>query len=404
MTLAFAGEWGSEGMSTISVNLFESWVNQYHSWVDLKNYLSSEEVSIREFESSPYAIIRYVKGKTDFEKHPEFVWVRSIVWNTQTNRPVCVAPRKANSGSPPVGKKLSVQTFVDGPMINVFATRDASGTINYHCCSRSQLDATGTFYSSKSFQTLFMEALQERKILSLEELFTGMNPLTDDYPSYFVSFVLQHPEHRVVERLHKPALHLVQCGMVSKEGNVTISSQCPFLQSMCIAELEKKEFADEKEITQFLREQAYQRGWTWQGLVFKDEEGNRWRLRTSTYTMLRALRGSEASSELRFLRLRSEGRISDYLKHYHEDKQIFWNFEQKLRKETRAAYDGYIEVHKAHTKKLGDLENPIRTAVYLLHSHYLKDLRPQGQSVVLGTAIELINSMPHWQQAQFLKC
>jgi hypothetical protein len=73
-----------------------------------------------------------------------------------------------------------------------------------------------------------------------------------------------------------------------------------------------------------------------------------------------------------------------------------------LRKETRAVYDAYVEVHKAHAKKLGDLENPIRTAVYLLHSHYLKDLRPQGQHVSLATAIELVNSMPHWQQAQFL--
>ncbi len=390
-------------MSTISVNLFESWVNQYHSWFDLKKFLSSEEVSIREFESSPYAIIRYVKGKTDFEKHPEFVWIRSVVWNTVTNRPVCVAPRKATSGSPPFSKQLTVENFVDGPMINVFATMDGSGNVEYRCCSRSQLDATGTFYSSKSFQTLFMEALQERNILGLQELFNGMNPLGIDNPSYFASFVLQHPEHRVVERVRKPTLHLVQCGIVSKEGKVTISSQCPFLQQLCLTPLLQTQFADEKEMTQYLREQAYQRGWTWQGLVFKDEEGNRWRLRTSTYTMLRALRGSEASSELRFLRLRSEGKVSEYLKHYYEDKQTFWNFEQKLRKETRAAYDAYIEVHKAHQKKLGDLENPIRTAVYLLHSHYLKDLRPQNQSVVLGTAIELINSMPHWQQAQFLK-
>jgi hypothetical protein len=390
----------------MSVNIFQSWANQYPSWEALKNYLTSEDVgvSIREFTDAPsYAILRYVKGKTNFESHPELVWARSVVWNKDTHRPVCVAPRKANQGLPPLNTKLSVETFVDGVMVNVFATRSVSGDISFHTTTRSQLNADGFFYSSKSFLVLFMEALKQRNIHSVNELFHKDILPSEEVPSVFLSFVLQHPEHRVVERVRTPVAYLVQHGGVRADGSVEFYPKHPVLSGWYLSELINREFPTEKDIYQYLREQAYQRGWTWQGLVFKDEEGNRWRLRTSTYSLLRSLRGSEASPELRFLRLRSEGKMSDYLKHYHEDRQVFWNFEQKLRKETRAAYDAYIDVHKAHAKKLGDLENPIRTAVYLLHSHYLKDLRPQNQSVVLATAIELINSMPHWQQAQFLK-
>ena len=390
----------------MSVSVFQSWANQYPTWEALKTFLTSEDVgvSVREFSDSPsYAILRYVKGKTNFEKYPELVWARSVVWNKDTHRPLCVAPRKANSGLPPLTTKLSVETFVDGVMVNVFATRNPTGDISFHTATRSQLNADGFFYSSKSFLVLFMEALQQRRIHSVSDLFPKETLPTEAVPSVFLSFVLQHPEHRVVERVRSPIAYLVQHGGVHTDGRVEFYAKHPAFQAWHLSDIANREFSAEKDIYQYLREQAYQRGWTWQGLVFRDEEGNRWRLRTSTYSLLRSLRGSEASPELRFLRLRSEGKMSDYLKHYHEDRQMFWNFEQKLRKETRAAYDAYIEVHKAHAKKLGDLENPIRTAVYLLHSHYLKDLRPQNQSVVLATAIELINSMPYWQQAQFLK-
>ncbi len=386
--------------------MFKNWVNTYSSWAELKAYLQQEDVgvSVREFDSSPYAIVRYVKRKTNFEKVPELVWARSVVWDTQANRPVCVAPRKANQGLPPVNKKLSVETFVDGVMVNVFATRNSTGDISYHTATRSQLNADGFFYSSKSFLVLFMEALQQRKLSSVSELFPKDILPTEEMPSVFLSFVLQHPEHRVVERVRTPTVYLVQHGGVCVDGDVKLFPKHSVLQAWYLSELTACEFANEKDIYQYLRDQSYQRGWTWQGLVFKDDEGNRWRLRTSTYTMLRTLRGSEAGADLRFLRLRYEGKVPEYLKHYHEDRQAFWNFEQKLRQQTRAVYDAYVEVHKAHAKKLGDLENPIRTAVYLLHSHYLKELRPQNQSVSLASAIELVNAMPHWQQAQFLNC
>jgi hypothetical protein len=389
-------------MSNVTVNTFQNWIQNYSSWADLKTYLESVGVSVREFESSPYAVVRYVKGKTDFEKTPELVWARSVICNVDTHRPVCVAPRKASYGQPPCKKQLQYENFVDGSMINVFATRNSkTNQVDYLCTSRSQLNASGTFYSEKTFQTMFMEALAEKQITTLQGLFGPSDTPTDEYPSLFLSFVLQHPDHRVVERVKRPTVYLVQSGRVQSTGEVVLSEKNQFLERMSLVST-PIEFADEKSFFDWFREQAYQRGWTWQGYVFKDAEGNRWRHRNTTYKMLRSLRGSEAGADLRFLRLRHEGKVPDYLKHYHEDRQTFWNFEQKLRKETRVAYDAYVEVHKAHAKKLGDLENPIRTAVYLLHSHYLKDLRPQGQHVSLATAIELVNSMPHWQQAQFL--
>ncbi len=389
-------------MSNVTVNTFQNWVQNYSSWADLKTYLESVGVSVREFESSPYAVVRYVKGKTDFEKTPELVWARSVIWNVDTHRPVCVAPRKASYGQPPCKKQLQYENFVDGSMINVFATRNCkTNQVDYQCASRSQLNASGTFYSEKTFQAMFMEALAEKKITALQDLFGPSDMPTSDYPSTFLSFVLQHPEHRVVERVKRPTVYLVQTGRVKSTGEVEFTAKNHFLEHLSLVST-SIEFEDEKSLFDWFREQAYQRGWTWQGYVFKDGEGNRWRIRSNTYKILRSLRGSEAGADLRFLRLRYDGKVPDYLKHYHEDRQTFWNFEQKLRKETRAVYDAYVEVHKAHAKKLGDLENPIRTAVYLLHSHYLKDLRPQNQHVSLATAIELINSMPHWQQAQFL--
>ena len=379
------------------MQVFKDLLDRYPTWEVLSAFLQSEEggsMSIRD-SSSPYAVIRYTKGKTNFETAgPHAPWFRSVVWNKTLHRPVCIAPRKALKGLPSPGTSLTLETFVDGTMINVFV---AGG--EYHTVSRSQLDATGTFYSKKTFHELFMEALARYGVTKLEDLFT------EETPSVCMSFVLQHPEHRIVEKISRPSLHLVQYAAIHSDG--TFDLNAPFkattvLEKMCLLPIEKRVFATEADLEEYMQKESVARGWTWQGLVLKGENGDRWRLRNGSYSILRALRGNESDPKMRFLRLRGEGRVSEYLKHYSEDRDLFWQYETALRTQTRATYDAYTEVHKAHVKKLGDIPTPHRTAVYLLHSHYLSTLKGRGEHVRLADTIQLVNSLPNWQQALFI--
>jgi hypothetical protein len=122
-------------------------------------------------------------------------------------------------------------------------------------------------------------------------------------------------------------------------------------------------------------------------------------MRSSTYTHLRTLRGNEAKPVDRFLRLRAAGSVVEYLKHYAEERGAFWDFETMLRTRTREIYDGYVSVHKTHEKKLADLPQPDKTVVFKLHAHYLAHLREQKKTLRIQDAIDLVNTLPLWEQA-----
>jgi hypothetical protein len=221
--------------------------------------------------------------------------------------------------------------------------------------------------------------------------------------SAFNSFVLQHPEHRVVSRPRAPRLFMVHMGTVHADGSVEItediSMRYPNIQ---IQAYPMTGFKKQSDLDSFFKGLVDSKGWFFQGLTFKDGKGRRWRVRNPNYLYLRSLRGSEATDVDRFLRLRSEGKVTEYLKHYSEDRQHFWDLEQKLRGVTKTVFDSYCEVHKAHEKKLADVPKAIQPCVFRLHSLYLSDLKPKSESVKMKDAVEVVNKMPIFEQRRLL--
>lgn len=384
--------------------LFKELREKYPSWKELSQFLQSEEggeFSIR--ESGPYAVVRYNRDKNMLTKDNSLM--RSFVWNMETHLPLCLGPGKANEGAPPLNSNLMVEEFLDGVMINMFIERNSPTQV--HMSSRSYLGATGNFYSKRSFGELAKEALQLN--------FGSLQPFSlCDYPkgseiSTFASFVLSHPEHRVVAKVFTPRIIAVQYGNVLEDGTVKLYTiyphayQNPLLFKNFITPLTNQQYTSEEEIQAMVRGTAMKKGWTWQGFVFQDASGNRWRMQSPTYTYLRSLRGNESNPIQRFVRLRAEGKVKEYLKHYPEDSNYFWSLEQKLRTRTQEIYDSYCAVHKSHEKKFADIEQPDKTIVFKLHSHYLTDLREQQQPLQKKHVVDLVNSLPLWEQALILK-
>ena len=377
---------------------FPSLIARYDSWESLKSFLTSEEggkFTIRDCVSegaSNFAIIRYTRGVTDFSKFDGAQWFRSVVWDKVKNRPVCVSPQKATEGLPPLDTTLTVEEFAEGVMINVFGTLDENNEPKYHLASRSQYDASGTFYSKRSFKELGKDALGPR------ELSDCVEKPTEAFPSTFQSFVLQHPEHQIVTKFTKPYLVAVQDGKVDTSGNVFFTQG--HAQKIFVDRLT---FTTEKEIWDLIQTKSLEKGWRWQGLVFKDDKGNRWRLKNTTFTYLQGLRGNDALSADRFLRLRAAHKITEYLTHFAEEKQEFWDLEQKLRAATKAVYDAYVSVHKSHEKTLADIPQPAKTIVFKLHAHYLANLRAYKKSIMMKDVVDLVNALPLWEQKMLLQ-
>lgn len=386
-----------------TVNTFQTLLSS-HSNATLDFLASQEGGNFRVVGSDRYRVVRYDKKATDMSS-PYAKWMRSTVWDSVANLPMCVSPPKAEKGeTPPSGSiPLLVQDFVDGTMVNVVVPTEGSVFL----ASRSQIGATGNFYSQRSFAELFTDAVKEHGMtLPGVDVFKNIFPAATNVHSYFVSFVLQHPEHRIVSRVNTATLYAVSMGYVCKNGSVVIEEITPSsnaaFSGLAIQSYPVAGFKTDADASSFMSSLQKNKGWFWQGLTFKNAEGSRWRIRNPNYMTLRALRGSEALPLDRWLRLRSKGLVLEYLKHYSEERQTFWDFEQKFRALTNEVYNGYVDVHKAHTKKLTDFPKNISPCIFRLHAQYLEHLKPRGESVRIKDCIELINNMSLLDQRRLM--
>lgn len=393
---------------SVIVNQFESLRQRFPTWDELKQYLTSYNdgcVRVIFEEGSPLNVIRYVKGR-GLASDPMVDHFRSVVWDSVTNLPLCVAPFRAKEGSPPLGSQLSAtEDFVDGFMMNAWVASD--GVL--HLATRTQVGGANKFYSAKTFGQLFEECVAASPLRQMEALRLELDTLrsTQGATSAFASFVIQHPEHRVVARTVTPGLNVIHVGTTSASGVVEIAERATNwpqgLARLQVPSYPTRLFRTEQEVQDLLRKTGVQRGWRWQGLVFKDGHGGRWRLRTPTYMLLRELRGSESTDVDRFFRLRAEKRVMEYLKHYSEERTVFWELEKTLRTRTADVLAAYVDVHKAHAVAFKDLPSALKPAVFMLHVMWRDKLREKGFAVRLQNAIEVVNNMRDFEKRRLME-
>ena len=392
-------------MSTLDT--FAVWRKSYSTWPEFKAWIQEVESSIEilEFEGSPYVILKAGKDTspasvTDNEyvagSYPLAAQLfRSVVWDTRTNLPCSVAPFPARRDQKiPNSTPLQLEDFVEGVMINVFRSSDENYT---HVTTRSKLEADGTFYSDRTFSELFEEALDSKKIslTQIEQImgepYLAVRENMSKVTSVFMSLVLSHPEHRVVRSVEKANFWAIYRGVVYDDGMVEFyTDDIPQSWRPKAYPTTATSWADVKK--QFDTIKAG-KPWYWQGLVAytlqSTEPSARWRFRNGDHDRVRReLRGTESNPFGRFLRLRANKRVQEYLRIYPEDNTEFQGFETQYRAVTRTLYQWYCACHKEHSIVFKALAKAVQPLVFGLHKHYLETLRPASKSLRLAETIE----------------
>lgn len=379
-------------MSTLTV--FSSLASKYNTWPQLKEWLQKNEptIDIIESEDSAYAILRNskdVNGEAAVAEDSvsELAQLcRSVVWDTENNLPCCVSPFAARRDQKiPSDATLRLEDFVEGVMVNVFRARGDSET---RITTRSKLDADGTFYSERTFRELFEEAMDEKRTTldAIEKLIGEPN---NEVAATFITLVLAHPEHRVVRTVEKANFWAIYRGSVDNNGTVTFytedlpASWRPKTYSLTF----KGEFADLKAKFEEIKQT---KPWYWQGLVVHSGL-QRWRFRNSKHDHVRReLRGTESNPYGRFLRLRCQRRVQEYLRIYQEDTNDFDNYEKDYRYATNTLYRWYCKCHKEHSIAFKSLPKSVQPLVFDLHKFYLSTLRPENKKLHLAEVISWI--------------
>jgi len=386
------------------VNVFQSWVN-HQSWEDLKNWLVSEaggSLRVVEPRESAYALVRYVKGTSNFDL-PHVRWCRSVVVHKNTRLPVCVSPAKAgvltdNS----VNDAVVAEEFVDGTMVNIFHSSSDEFPI---VSTRSRIGADKSFYKNgPSFKDMLQDAMTQQGVGSFSDV------LPVDGYHRFTSVVVQHPANRIVKKVDTPSFVIVHQGTVASDGTVFIEEDAS--QFNCVSSKEDdgteiqpynlESLRAAKTVKDWVSAQAQERGFGWQGVVLKDGNGNRWRERSDVYETVRRLRGNEASLEERYTRLRKSRTLDQYLAFYAEDHDVFYKLEGVLRKNTRQLFHFYVDTFRTRSTQFHELPWPYKHHVSVLHNYYKNTLRANKKKMTIEEVIYYVNSLNYDDTANML--
>jgi hypothetical protein len=367
-----------------TIDFFVHW-STFATWDALKAWLTGEEggqLRVVDPQESPYALVRYVKGKSDFSK-AHVPWCRSVVVEKATRLPVSVSPPKASPWKEEALDAVTVaEEFLDGTMINVFHPSSASSAL---MSTRSRIGGIGKFYQSGiTFEEMMLETLVKKGVANLSDLLPKDAP--NGSTASFTSTVLQHPANRIVKEVVEPTYHVIHHGWVDEKGVVTIQEVGDSARTMSLSAIRGS-----KTIEQWMNMQAQQKGFGWQGVVLKDGQGKRYRLRSHVYEMVRRIRGNETTIEERFARLRKTHATSQYTVFYPEERQALFRLETQLRKNTYQLSIFYDAVFRGHTVLYHQLPWPYKHHVSVLHNLYKDKLRGQNKKITFEEVVRYVN-------------
>ena len=287
--------------------------------------------------------------------------------------------------------KIIALDFVEGTMINVFydPTYGASGC--WQISTRNTVGAEVSFYkgSNKTFNQMFMEAC----------LFNNFNIQTLN-PKFCYSFVLQHPENRIVVPFKKPQLFLVAVyEIIEQDNNITvIEEDLTVVMQFGLWHMTGIRFPNRYEFTTYTelidKFASANTPYDILGIIVKNTEtGERTKFRNPIYEEVRQLRGNQPKLQYQYLCLRHSGKLPEFLKYYPESKGDMSKFRAQVHTFTNTLHQNYISCYVKKEKPLREYPAQYKTHMFKIHEIFINDLRPNKLFVTNTVVINYVNKL-----------
>jgi hypothetical protein len=322
---------------------------------------------------------------------PSYGLCRSIVLNSN-NKVVSFSPPKSIIADNFMKKynkldsSIQAEEFVEGTMINVFYDSTIGVSGSWEISTRNTVGATSSFYKysgSKTFRQMFMEAALECKL--------DINKLESEL---CYSFVLQHPENRIVVPFSKPQLYLVGVYKINNNpDNITVdffdvSSYKSFFKDIGTS-IKFPDIYDFNSYSELIQKYgSMNTSYDIVGVVVKNKvTGERIKIRNPVYEQVRNLRGNQPKLQYQYLSLRKEGKVKDFLKFYPENKKEFSTFRDQVHLFTDTLYSNYVSCYIKKEKPLLQFSEQFRTHMFNIHQKYMNELR-EKKGFVTNTVVQ----------------
>jgi hypothetical protein len=345
------------------------------------------------WKDKSYDVFRYKKDfLTAQDSPPDLGKFRSAIF--KDGKLVCFAPPKSEPYDALCSNSMIYEDFIDGTMVNLFWSGDC-----WEMATRSTVGANAGFFtktgkskaSGATFREMFLDAVQYgEKQTSTESGSDFFGSLENVDKRTVLSFVVQHPSHRIVAPVESPSIYLVDAYHIEANSahaldRAEVLSKLPsFVRTPVVHEnidLERW------------------KAWSWvnyhvMGLIVRDSTGARSKIRNSEYERVRRLRGNQPKLQYRYLVLRKERQVSEYLRFFPEDRDLFSSYRDMVHDFTRTLFTSYKECYVLKKAPLATFPDEFRTNMFKLHENYIQVLRPNQKYVTYGEVIRYVNEMP----------
>lgn len=364
------------------------------------NSIDNKYIDISEYTTKSkekYRIIKYNKNLLSIDLVPIYGLLRSVIINSN-NKIVSFAPPKSINTDkfmekyPKPSSKIIAEEFVEGTMINVFFDRNSGENGLWRIATKSTVDGFSKFFSTseKTFNAMFTEACFKNNLI-----ISGLNPL------FCYSFVLQHPDNRIVLPINKCELYLVDVFKIEQtENNISIFHenldsvrQFGFWNNTFVKFPERYTFDSYSELIE--KYASANTSYNIVGVMIKNlETGERCKIRNPIYEEVKQLRGNQSKLQFQYLHLRQTGKVNEFLKYYPEMRKELSLYRDQVHLFTNTLYSNYISCYVKKEKPLREYNGQYRTHMFKLHEKYINELMPNKQYVTNTIVINYVNNLP----------
>ena len=337
----------------ISINNIQSFLQSFSTDELFMQFLLSKGIMFTLEQENDMLILRYNKANPDCDTSDPFTrYCRGLVLEASTKKIVCFPPEKSipyTSLNPGPFEDMLIEDFIDGTMINLFYKDQ------WNISTRSKIGANCRWFSDKNFSDMFVEAQGSLDFEKFETNFT-------------YTFVLRHPENRIVTNYQQADLVLVQVRDMSTFQPVNTHMVRNVLKTRDVEVTVPViySFTDLDQLTQYVS----QMNWEQQGLVLK-YEGFRSKIRNEKYNYVKQMRGNTPKRFYNFLELRKNKMIKQYLQYFPEASDEFYEFTNKVNGMTRLLHQTYMDYRVKKTITIEEVPYELKPLIYDLHGQHL---------------------------------
>lgn len=357
--------------------------------------LKLNKIESRTSNNSTYKVVRYDKNFLSIDLIPTYGLCRSVIINSK-NKVVGFAPPKSIPSEQFIQKYsentpgVVFEEFVEGTMVNVFWDDSIGLEGGWEIATRNTVGATSSFYKSKqskTFRDMFLEASYENNM--------SFNVLDKKY-SY--SFVVQHPENRIVVPFKSPQLYLVAVYSIVNDNNgiiVEAHDSQQFKESFSTTSVKFPYYYNFHTYSDLIENCASMNArYDCVGVVLHNKlTGERSKIRNPVYEQVRNLRGNQPKLQYQYLSLRKEGKVGEFLKFYPESKKEFSGFRDQVHLFTDTLFANYVSCYIKKERPLKEFSEQYRTHMFNIHQKFINELREKKHFVTNTVVQKYVNEL-----------